>query len=55
MGEFIRVVVFFAALVLCGIVLTVVLGHAQIQCNCGPNTQTSQPPINSPVQSIHPR
>jgi hypothetical protein len=42
-------------MVLMGIVLMVALGHAQMQCNCGPNTQTSQPPINSPVQSIHPK
>jgi hypothetical protein len=54
-GQFIRVGIFFAAMVLMGIVLMVALGHAQMQCNCGPNTQTSQPPINSPVQSIHPK
>lgn len=44
--------------VLIGIFLAIMLigtGYAQQPCNCGPNNQYPQPPINSPVQSIHPK
>jgi hypothetical protein len=54
-GQFIRASLFFVALVILGMTLMVLLGHAQMTCNCGPNIQYPQPPINSPVQSIHPK
>lgn len=53
--DFIRVVLFFAVMIAAGIVLTVALGHGQMTCNCGPNTQTSGAPANPIVQSIHPK
>jgi hypothetical protein len=54
-SDLIRAGAFFFAMVLLGIVMMVALGHAQMTCNCGPNIQYPQPPINSPVQSVHPK
>lgn len=38
-----------------GIVLGLGLSAFAYTPNWGPNIQTPQPPINSPVQNIHPR
>jgi len=54
-GQFIKASLMFIALMLLGMTLMVMLGHAQMTCNCGPNTQTSGAPANPVVQSIHPR
>jgi cell division protein FtsN len=80
--DFIRVALFFAVMVIAGMILMVALSKAeplpfrgdqyippivqpsqpkagqmveQIQCNCGPNTQTSGAPANPVPQGIHPR